>query len=177
MWSCRNCDDHRPAASRFLQLTLRAQPISRAVTLASRVHDPPPMGARHFTELVVWQLADDLREFVHDLLRDGSAAKDWKFADQLRDASDGVCRNIAEGFGRYSHPDFARFLTIAKSSLDETEDGLRARRVKGHWGDDVVEQGIRKVNRTGKAMSNLMRYLRRSKAPKPFMDAETSARS
>jgi four helix bundle protein len=160
----------------ILQPALRKHPISRAVNLASRVHDPPPMGARHFTELVVWQLADDLRKFVHDLLRDGPAAKDWKFASQLRDASDGVCRNIAEGFGRYGHPDFARFLTIAKSSLDETEDGIRGGRVKGHWGADVVKEGISKVNRTGKAMSNLMRYLRRSKAPKPFTDAEAQAR-
>src|SRR5688572_31141678 len=46
-------------------------------------------------------------------------ATDLKFHDQLSDAAASGPRNIAEGFGRYYHPEFARFARIAKASEQE----------------------------------------------------------
>ncbi|HEX8031713.1 MAG TPA: four helix bundle protein, partial [Vicinamibacterales bacterium] len=82
--------------------------------------------ARTFRELVVWQLAFELNEKVGLLLRQsGQAARDFRFRDQLRDSVRSIPANIAEGFGRYSPAEIARFTDIARASLDETENHLR----------------------------------------------------
>jgi four helix bundle protein len=58
------------------------------------------MGAKHFRELIVWQLGDQLRQELIRLTAAGSAARDFELRDQLRDAVAGVPANIAEGFRR-----------------------------------------------------------------------------
>jgi len=45
--------------------------------------------------------------------------RDFKFRDQLADAAASGPRNLAEGFGRFFHPDFAKFARIAKASEEE----------------------------------------------------------
>jgi len=47
-----------------------------------------------------------------------------KSRENLSDAASSSRRNIAEGFGRRGHKEFARFLNISLSSLKEVEDGL-----------------------------------------------------
>ena len=81
--------------------------------------------AKHFRQLVAWQLAFELREQVLKLTKSGPASRDRRFSEQLNDSSRSVASNIAEGFGRYDPADFARFLSIARGSLDETENHLR----------------------------------------------------
>lgn len=76
--------------------------------------------ARHFTELIVWQLADQLRIEVFQLTKRGRFHADWKLRSQLDDAADSACRNIAEGFAG-TDPEFAKFLRIARRSLNEVQ--------------------------------------------------------
>ena len=40
---------------------------------------------------------------------EGPASRDVDFRNEIRDASDSAQRNIAEGFGRYSPPQFVNF--------------------------------------------------------------------
>ena len=83
-------------------------------------------GARHFTQLIVWQLGDQLRAEVYALTKRRRLQADLKLRSQLDDAVDSVCRNIAEGFGCQSNREFARFLRIARRSLNEVQDELRS---------------------------------------------------
>jgi len=55
--------------------------------------------ARHFTELIVWQLGDQHRVEVFRLTKRSCFRSDLKLRSQLDDAADSVCRNVAEGFG------------------------------------------------------------------------------
>ena len=73
--------------------------------------------ARHFTELIVWRLGDQHRLEVFRLTKRPGFYADLKLRSQLDDASDSVCRNIAEGLGCKSDREFARFLRIARRSL------------------------------------------------------------
>jgi four helix bundle protein len=57
---------------------------------------------------------------------------DFKHRSQVQDAIDSVCRNIAEGFGCVSHAEFARYLEIARRSLNEVCDCIRSARLKGY---------------------------------------------
>ena len=83
-------------------------------------------GARHFTELVVWQLADQIRTTVYRLTERPVFVRDTRLRVQTDDAIESVCRNIAEGFGCESHAEFHRYLVIARRSLNELFDSLHA---------------------------------------------------
>lgn len=80
------------------------------------------MGVKNHRELEAWQLADQVRRAFIELTSRDSVRRDFDFCDQTNRASRSACRNIAEGFYRFRHPDFARFVNIAKSSLGELLD-------------------------------------------------------
>jgi hypothetical protein len=56
------------------------------------------------TELICWQLADELRQLIIEHTADGTAAaRDFRFTGNLRDAIASACRNQSEGFYKYKH--------------------------------------------------------------------------
>jgi four helix bundle protein len=117
------------------------------------------------SDLIVYQLAGQLRDEVFTLTTGDRAAREFKLRDQLHRAAGSVVANIAEGYGRSQHADFARFLDIASGSLRETEEWLRdgvARRV---WAQAEVDPAMRLCIRLTPALSRLKRYLRNSKTP------------
>jgi four helix bundle protein len=58
------------------------------------------------------------------ILAKPEAQADRRFYDQLSDAVRSTPRNLAEGFGRYHHREFAHFTRIARSSLKETQNHI-----------------------------------------------------
>jgi len=126
------------------------------------------MIAKRFQDLIAWQLADQLRQHIYDITESGPAARDFKFKSQIREAADSACDNTAEGFGRYFHPEFARFLTIARSSLDEVKSKLKGGLQRKYFTREQHDQGQRWAVRTHAAMMGLMHHLRTSQAPDPF---------
>ena len=116
-------------------------------------------GAKHYSELIAWQLADQLRVQTLTLTGRARFAKDFKLNCQTEDAVNSVCRNIAEGFGCESHVEFARFLKISRRSLNEVQDALRGARLKGYV-DDADLEGIAVLSRRlYPALSRLIAYL------------------
>ena len=83
------------------------------------------MGVRRFEDLEAWQAATDLKREVYALTDQGTAIRDFKFRDQIRDSAASAPRNIAEGFGRFRPASFAHFVEIAIGSLMETQCLLR----------------------------------------------------
>ena len=82
------------------------------------------LGWRRFTEIMAWQLSRRLRERFDELLARSPACTDRRFCDDARDAAASPPRNIAEGFGRHGRREFARYVTIARASLLETQTNL-----------------------------------------------------
>jgi len=123
-------------------------------------------GARHYKELVAWQLADQIRVETFRLTRRGEFARDFRHQSQAEDAVDSVCRNIAEGFGCESHAEFARFLEIARRSLNELLDTLRSAELKGYVSSTELVPIHGLAHRAFPALGNLMAYLRRTRAPR-----------
>ena len=76
-------------------------------------------GFKDFREIAAWQHSREVRSLAYQLLKQPAAASDFKFRDQLLDASRSAPRNIAEGFARYKHKEFAQFVRIAKGSMAE----------------------------------------------------------
>ena len=119
-------------------------------------------GARHYTQLVCWQLADELRRKVFTFTRRDSFVRDLRHRSQTDEAIDSVCRNIAEGFGCASHREFARFLEFSRRSLNELQDSIRSARLKGYVGPEESEDVEKLTRRLYPALSRLMAYLRRT---------------
>ena len=119
--------------------------------------------AKSFRELVVWQLAFELKSQVIALLQNGPASKDFRFRDQLADAARSVPANIAEGFGRFNPADIARFVDIARGSLDETENRLRDGVDSRYFNAEAVAPLIRLTARCRIALDRWHTYLRSTK--------------
>jgi four helix bundle protein len=119
------------------------------------------MGIRDFRDLVAWQLVDELRREVIAFTANEPFSRDFKFCDQIRDASSSACRNTAEGFGRFRPADNARFLEFARASLCEVQDGLIEAQQKGYIDvrrfDDLWLLSRRALG----ANTNYMKYLHR----------------
>jgi len=60
---------------------------TRRIRLAPILLTAIAMGAKRVEDLIVWQLANELKIKVYDLTETGPASKDLKFRDDLRDAA------------------------------------------------------------------------------------------
>ena len=73
---------------------------------------------------MAWQLCMEFEDFVVAITANGRVAKDFDFCNQIRRSAGAAAPNIAEGFGRFTPREFARYLRIALSSLAETATHL-----------------------------------------------------
>jgi len=71
---------------------------------------------RGYMKLEAWQRGMDLFELVY---KRTAEVIDFKLRSQVRDASQSVSANIAEGYCRRSLPEYLQFLYTAKGSLGE----------------------------------------------------------
>jgi four helix bundle protein len=117
-------------------------------------------GARHFRELQCWQLSNELKLGVYRLSDQPQVKGDGRFYDQIRDAAASAPRNIAEGFGRRSHADFARFLDVARGSLAELQNHLQDAVDRGYLDVGEFERLNSLSERAAAATARLQRYLR-----------------
>lgn len=122
-------------------------------------------GAQSHEELIVWQLAYDLKLRVYALIETGPITRDAKLLDQLRGAASASPRLIAEGFGRYLPGDFARYLRAANGELKETFDALRDGVDRGYLTQEQIVPLQRLSKRASKAASGLIKYLRTATPP------------
>jgi four helix bundle protein len=83
------------------------------------------MAPNRFRDLQCWQLADHLRSEVHTICAKPAVSKDFNFCDSFRDAAGSICRNISEGFIRFTSPEIAKFFGYALASLGEVQDHLQ----------------------------------------------------
>ena len=72
-----------------------------------------------FEKLDVWQRSIDFAAVVYEATRKFPADERFGLTNQMRRAAVSVSSNIAEGSGRVSDIDYARFVEIAYASLME----------------------------------------------------------
>ena len=78
-----------------------------------------------FKELEVYQLSEQLADAIWEIVLTWDFFAKDTIGKQLVRAADSIGANIAEGTGRGSYQDNARFITIARGSLTETQHWLR----------------------------------------------------
>ena len=85
---------------------------------------------------------------------------DLRFRGQLTDAAAGAPRTIAEGFGRRTHAEFARYLDFARGSLMECQNHLRDAADRRYITLEERDHLTILAKRAGGAVAALQRYLR-----------------
>ena len=114
---------------------------------------------RDYRELEVWRLAMDLSEAVYRLARRFPRAEEYRLTSQLLRAVVSVPANLAEGNARSTRKDYARFVSIARGSLAETETLLMlARRVELASAEDI-DPVLSEADRVGRMLNGLHRSL------------------
>ena len=125
--------------------------------------------ARDFRQLVVWQLADELQTVTLELTRTERWARDFDLRDEALKTTSQMCRNIAEGFRRHSHRDFARFLEYCESSTAELRSLFDEAQKKGCASAPQLQPARTLCYRLERALRPFIRYLRNNPPP-PWWD-------
>jgi four helix bundle protein len=126
----------------------------------------PFLVARHYTHLVVWQLADEIRQHVFRWTSRPPFTTAFKAKGQIEGAANSVCHNIAEGFAG-THAEFARYLAIARRSLNEVRDCVRAASLQHYITDAESSEVYALIRRLFPAISGLVAYLKKTPDPLP----------
>ena len=119
-----------------------------------------PSKIQRFEDLIVWQKSMVLSKEIYRITSEGPLAKDWGLRDQIRRASVSILSNIAEGFGKYSNPEFKKYLAIANGSSFEVRAQLHLAKELGYIGELEAEGLIRDCTDVSKLISGLRRSVK-----------------
>jgi len=125
-------------------------------------------GWKDFREIGAWQLARDLKLIAYELLKRPPAANDFKFRDQLRDSARSAPRNIAEGFARFKHKEFAQFARVAKGSEGEVLNHFVDAVDNGYLSKEEFPRFEHAARKALKAVNGLIYYLETTPDPPQF---------
>jgi four helix bundle protein len=117
-------------------------------------------GIDRFEDLISWQRMHELNIAVWRATDTGPASKDLDFKHEIRDAVDSAERNVAEGFGRFTPPQFANFLDVSRASATEARTLLRKGFEIGYWKQADFERLDNLAIRGLQAVAKFQRYLR-----------------
>ena len=121
-------------------------------------------GVRRFTDLRAWQTCVAYKRAVYELVLNSELSRDWKRRDQLEKSVAGPPSHVAEGYGRFNPPDFAKFTVVARASLMESQDHLIDAVDKGY----ITEEARLELNALAvvalQEVTGLMDYLQSPEA-------------
>jgi four helix bundle protein len=120
---------------------------------------------RSHTDLICWQLADELRQLIIANTESGRAAKDFRFTSNIRDAISSACRNQSEGFHKFKHKQQRPYFNTAQGSLGETKDGIIDGLERGYFDPELARQMRQLCERAMKANLGWLKSLDRPDPP------------
>lgn len=116
-----------------------------------------------FENLTVWQRAMDLVDAVYDLTEAWPRRELFGLTNQVRRAAVSIPSNIAEGQGRKSDTEFARFLTISLGSLMEVRTQILIGVRRRYSAAEHIESASALANEVGKMLNGLYNRLKGKK--------------
>ena len=94
-------------------------------------------GVQRFTDLRAWQACVAYKRAIYRLVLETPLSRDWHRRAQMEESVAGPPSHVAEGYGRFSPPDFARFLVTARASLMESQNHLIDAVDKGYISEET----------------------------------------
>jgi four helix bundle protein len=123
-------------------------------------------GVRRFTDLRAWQACDAYKKAVYRLRDQHPHVREWRRWNQFEDSVAGPPAHIAEGFGRFSPPDFARYCVMARASLMESQNHLIDGVDSGYLTEAMRAELNAMAETALEEVTGLMEYLRSPEALK-----------
>ena len=118
---------------------------------------------RDFRQFDSWRKAKDLVVEVYRETAHFPSTEQFGLTSQIRRAAVSVSANIAEGSGRTSDKDFARFLDMALGSVAETRSHLILAQELGYLKPEVMECLSEKALEVGRMLTGLNERLRKKR--------------
>ena len=115
---------------------------------------------KDFRQLKVWEKSHQLALAVYKVTTKFPKEELYGLTSQIRRASMSVPTNIAEGCGRNTDKEFARFLQIAMGSASETEYQLILARDLEFLPKDSYEKLHNDVEEIKRMLASLLKTLR-----------------
>ncbi len=113
----------------------------------------------NFEQLNCWASARELVNLVLDVCEKSMMKFHFRFKEQLFSASLSIMNNIAEGFSRYSRPEFIRFLNISVSSCCEVRSMTYILLDRQIINQEEFNQLQNIISKTNNQTTALIRYL------------------
>ncbi|MDR2562648.1 MAG: four helix bundle protein [Prevotellaceae bacterium] len=99
----------------------------------------------NFREMLIWQDAIVIAKGTYVLTSRFPESEKYGLSSQMRRAAVSIASNIAEGSGRYSDVEFARFLNIALTSAYELETELMISFEVGYIPEEEYKSFLMKI--------------------------------
>ena len=113
---------------------------------------------RDFRELKVWEKAHSMTLDVYKVTQGFPKEELYGLTSQMRRSAASVGANIAEGCGKLSKPDFARFLQTATGSASELEYHLLLARDLGYLENESYLKLTDRVAEIKRMLTGLIRH-------------------
>jgi four helix bundle protein len=111
---------------------------------------------RNYRDLEVWKLSHKLTLALYEVSRKFPKEETFGLTSQVRRATISIGANLAEGCGRRTGPEFARFIRIAMGSASELDYHLLLCRDFEFISKEFYERNSRELIRVRKMLSALL---------------------
>lgn len=118
---------------------------------------------KDFRQLKVWEKSHQLALAIYKATKEFPKEELYGLTSQIRRASMSIPTNIAEGCGRNTDADFARFLQMAMGSASETEYQLILAHDLQFLPKDSYEKLHNDVEEVKRMLASLLKTLRASR--------------
>ena len=115
---------------------------------------------KDFRQLKVWEKSHQLALEIYKATKHFPKEELYGLTSQIRRSSMSIPTNIAEGCGRFTDADFARFVQIAMGSASETEYQLILARDLEFLPKDSYEKLHTEVEEVKRMLASLLKTIR-----------------
>jgi four helix bundle protein len=115
---------------------------------------------KDFRQLKVWEKSHQLALAIYKATKEFPKEELYALTSQIRRASMSIPTNIAEGCGRNTDAEFARFLQIAMGSASETEYQLLLSHDLGFLSKEQYDKLNSDVTEVKRMLASLLKTLR-----------------
>jgi four helix bundle protein len=111
---------------------------------------------RNYRDLQIWTKAHNPTLELYKLSRQFPKEEVYGLTSQLRRAASSIGANLAEGCGRQSNPEFARFVRISMGSASELDYHLLLSRDLGFLENDTYQRTSKSLTEVRKMLASLL---------------------
>lgn len=125
------------------------------------------MSVKGFEDLRIWQAAYALALQIYEVSASFPASELYGLTNQMRRSAASIAGNIAEGYGRFSRPEYMHFLYYARGSLMETRSYLYLARDLGYLEANGALILFDNMESLGVKLNNTIAAIKRAQRTKP----------